>query len=88
MKATYHYDMKGNRVTQDSYNKFGMLFLKANYKFDKEGNEVSMKEYDSHHGLKFSTTYEFEKFDRLGNWLRRITRKNGEVVNITERTLE
>ncbi len=79
--------VNGNRIVYDRFGPNGHLFLKSNYKFDKKGNEIEEREFDSHHGLKYTTTYKYSKYDKKGNWLRKVVYKNKEPRTIIEREI-
>jgi hypothetical protein len=57
------------------------------YGYDNKGNLTEEFNYDSKDHILESIRYQYINFDTHGNWLKKITFKNGSIKNIVEREI-
>jgi hypothetical protein len=86
-KNTYKYDDKGNEIEKNFYNSSGSLGNKSTYKYDDKGNLIEENSYYSDGSLESKETYMYE-FDKMGNWIKRVSFKEDKPDVITERVIE
>jgi hypothetical protein len=68
-KSILHYNVQGNKISQDSYSKEGSLLGKVIYKYDDLGNNIEYGNYDKNGNKLSFTTF---KYDNKGNLIKYI----------------
>ncbi len=85
-KSTFRYDEKGNRIEENVYKSDGSLLQKITYKYNEKGNRIEENVYKSDRSLDFKITLKY-KFDKMGNWIKKIEFKNTFPQYIVEKKL-
>ena len=80
-----YYDEKGNRVKMEIYEDSGALETTQTFTFDEKGNELTAKTEDALNG-EYVNQYRYT-YDDHGNWIKKETILNGNVVELRERKL-
>jgi len=93
VKWLYHYDASGNPILIECYDVENNLLTRKKNKYNKTGNIIEEDSYTDG-GTKFNsvTYYSYEAFDKMGNWLKRIStnmiRSGGSrAVRISDRQI-
>lgn len=82
-----HYDSLGREVEEVMYGPEGTLLCKGITVYE----DGFMKEYiqqDGEGSIEWRLSYEYSNFDRVGNWLRKETFEDGELIEFTIREIE
>ena len=88
VKYTIKYDSKKNKVEEENYNADGNLTSKSRFKYDTKRNVIERIDSASDGSLS-KTTYQYDKYDKKGNWLRKIENKvDSDLDVIIERKIE
>jgi len=81
--SVFIYNNKGNLIETKLYSSNGGLDQRKTYHYDKVGNLVSWISFDGFDKRKCEY-----KFDKKGNWIKKIEFENGKLLSITEREIE
>lgn len=57
------------------------------YKYNENGNKIEANLYSSDAVLYSKETFKYE-YDKIGNWINKISFNNNEPIKITERVIE
>lgn len=86
LKDTYAYDVKGNEIEWNRYRKNDSIGSKTTYTYDDRNNLIEENMYKSD-GKKTNTEAYLYYYDDQGNWIERVTSRNGNIFSVTIRQI-
>ena len=81
-KSTYQYDDKRNKTEETRYNSNGNQLEKSSYQYNDNRLKIEENHNSSNENIRLKWTYEY---DVKGNWIKKISFKNGILEEIIER---
>ncbi len=83
-KRTFKYDNDGNIIEEVSYNSDGVPEYTFLRKYDNNGNVIMW----SNNALGLTQLFKYDRYDKIGNWRRRISFNTNTPTTIVEREIE
>ena len=80
------YDDKENLIGYSKYNSAGVLDSRDSNKYDDKGNVIVWIWFNSDGSIHMKEIYKYE-FDKIGNWLKKVTYENGKPKKMIERKI-
>ncbi len=80
-KRNYKYDEKGNIIEENYYGNV------TSYKYNSKNDLTEINEYNSYGKLSNNLIFKYE-YDKIGNWIKKITFLNKIPKYVTERHIE
>ena len=86
LKLVVHFDCKGKKILEESYNENGCYEGKTTYQYDEERNVVIEKWFKEDCLVDHVDTYQY-LYDCKGNWIKRLEDRNNIPKSVTEREI-
>ena len=80
------YDDKENLIGYSKYNSAGVLDSRDSNKYDDKGNVIVWIWFNSDGSIHMKEIYKYE-FDKIGNWLKKVTYENGKPKKMIVRKI-
>jgi len=85
-RETFRYNSKGLPIKKSEYNAMDELFSIIEYEYNEQNDKVSLKKYDTENTMTYNENYEYS-YDTKGNWIEKISFKNGKKVSKEHREI-